>query len=54
MNDAQKEEKTKKKIHQLEDEIHDAKIEADKFKKRKDEIKAAQGIIRNETSKKLS
>jgi len=49
MNESQKEEKTKRKISHLKDEVHAARKEVEKFKERIDEITAAQGIVLDET-----
>jgi len=48
MNESQKEEKTKRKISHLKDEVHAARKEVEKLKKRIDEITAAQGIVLDE------
>jgi len=50
MNRPQKEEKMKKEIDDLKDEVYAARREADKLKKRIEELTAAQGVVLDETS----
>ena len=50
MNRPQKEEKIKKKIDDQKDEVYAARREADKLKKRIEELTAAQGVVLDETS----
>ena len=52
MSGAQKEEKIKKKISHLQDELYATRKEVDRLKKRIEEITAVQGVVLDETSQR--